>query len=98
MVASVAHIMDLRAQPSRLLIEDPRIATGGQKIDLANLAFGPEPQQFHQPGLGTAHAEAVDNLEDPDWALASCVESKESLECPVHIHRRFPERIERSGS
>src|ERR1017187_6383914 len=54
--ASVAHIMDLRSQPARLLIEDPWLAAGGQEINSANIAFGPEPQYFHEPGLGTAHA------------------------------------------
>src|ERR1035437_107679 len=37
--ASVAQIMDLGAQPLRLLIEDPGIAAGGQKIDSADFAF-----------------------------------------------------------
>jgi hypothetical protein len=48
--------MDLRPQPARLLIEDPGLAAGGQEIKSANIAFGPEPQYFHEPGLGTAHA------------------------------------------
>src|ERR1017187_2406866 len=51
-----------------LLVEDSGNATGGQKIDLYSFTFGPKPQQFHQPSLGSAHTEAVDNLENPNGA------------------------------
>src|ERR1700680_2625459 len=69
MGTSVGHVVDFGPQPQRLVIEDFGTAAGRHKIDSDIFLPRPEPQQFHQPGLGTAHAEAADNLEDPDWAL-----------------------------
>src|ERR1700683_3675509 len=70
--------MDLRAQPLCLIVETPAAAARDEKIHADRITLGPEPQHLHQPSLRTAHAEGVDNLEDPDWALLIHVWSSRS--------------------
>ena len=62
--APKADVVDARAQRDGLAIEYAGLTTGAEEVRLNGPAAGPVPQQFHQPGFGTADAETVQNMED----------------------------------
>src|SRR6266481_4540220 len=70
--STIAMIEYACAQRPRLLIKDPRIAAGTQKVHLRPIrSFAlPQPQQFHQPRLRPSHAECVHNVKN-FWLVVS---------------------------
>src|SRR5262249_10118507 len=52
MGAPVAHIMNLRTQPPRLVVEDCMFSASDQEIKPGFSALGQETKCLHQPSLG----------------------------------------------
>jgi hypothetical protein len=69
MSTTISHVVDMRSQLPRLIVENSRISAGGQKIHVAYLTPRPQTQYLHQPCFGTTHTEGVDHLEDLNATL-----------------------------
>src|SRR2546430_1577197 len=70
MAAAVAQVVESCAQLLCFIVEDPAVAARNQEVHPRHLGFGPQSQHLHQPGLGAAHAQSVDDLENPDRPTA----------------------------
>ena len=68
---TVLQVMDLGPQCPGLTVIESRPASGRQKFDLRRLLIiFPAAQQRQKPSFRAAHAQIVDDLQNPDTAHA----------------------------